>query len=382
MRDDGRDPAPVNAHHLYVHVPFCARRCVYCDFSIAVRSRVPVHEYLAALRQELELRHRDAGFRLATLYFGGGTPSRLGPEGIARMIAIIADYATLEPGAEVTLETNPEDVVPEAARAWLDSGITRVSLGVQSFQDPVLAWMHRTHDAEAALRAVHVLREVGLANLSIDLIFAAPSSVDRSWERDLQTTAELDLPHVSVYGLTVESHTPLGRWVARHNVTEAPEDRFEQEFLLAHSMLTSAGLEHYEVSNYGKPGAHSRHNWAYWKRQAYGGLGPSAHEFDGHTRRWNVAPYAEWVGRLSHDRDPLEGAETLTDEQIVAEQVYLGLRTSAGVKLPDAGRAHARPWIGAGWATLDGDDMLRLTPSGWLRLDALASDLTAFRSRY
>lgn len=382
MRHDGCDPPPVNAQHLYVHVPFCARRCVYCDFSIAVRARVPVDEYLGALRQELRLRHRDAGFRLATLYFGGGTPSRLGPQGISQLIRIIADHAALEPGAEITLEANPEDVTDAAARTWLDAGITRVSLGIQSFQDPVLAWMHRTHDAATALRAVHVLREIGLANLSIDLIFAAPSSVDRSWERDLETAVELALPHVSVYGLTVESHTPLGRWVARHDVSEAPEDRFEQEYLLGHSVFASAGLEHYEVSNYGRADSHSRHNWAYWKRRAYGGLGPSAHEFDGQIRRWNVSPYAEWLGRLRDGQDPLDAAETLTDEQIMAEQVYLGLRTNAGVKLLDAEQARVVSWIGAGWATVDSGNTLRLTPSGWLRLDALASDLTAFRSRY
>lgn len=389
MRHDGGDPSPVNAQHLYVHVPFCARRCVYCDFSIAVRSRVPVDEYLGALHQELALRHAsaglrhaNAGFRLATLYFGGGTPSRLGPQGISQMMGIISDSATLEPGAEVTLEANPEDVTAEAVRAWLDAGVTRVSLGVQSFQDAVLSWMHRTHDAASALRAVHVLREVGLVNLSIDLIFAAPSSVNRSWERDLETVAELALPHVSVYGLTVESHTPLGRWVARHDVTEAPEDRFEQEYLLGDSVLTSAGLEHYEVSNYGKPGAHSRHNWAYWQRRAYGGLGPSAHEFDGRVRRWNVSPYVEWLGRLSRGQDPLDGAETLTRDQIAAEQVYLGLRTKAGARLSDNERARVQPWISAGWATMDDDETLRLTPAGWLRLDALASDLTAFRSRY
>ena len=382
MRDDGAGAPPVNAEHLYVHVPFCARRCVYCDFSIAVRPRVPVEEYLEALRREMELRHGDSGLRLATLYFGGGTPSRLGPLGISQLIGIIRDHATLESGAEVTLEANPEDVTADAVRGWLASGVTRVSLGVQSFQDPVLSWMHRTHDAAAALRAVHVLREVGLANLSIDLIFAAPSSVARSWELDLEMAAGLELAHVSVYGLTVEPHTPLGRWVARNDVAEAPEDRFEQEYLLGHSMLASAGLEHYEVSNYGKPGAHSRHNWAYWQRRAYGGLGPSAHEFDGRARRWNVSPYAEWVGRLTMGQDPLDGSELLTDEQVAAERVYLGLRTNAGVRLTDAERAHAQPWIGAGWATLDGTDTLRLSPSGWLRLDALASDLTALRSRY
>jgi oxygen-independent coproporphyrinogen III oxidase len=382
MRHDRSDPTTVNASHLYVHVPFCARRCVYCDFSIAVRSTVPVAEFLDGIARELELRHRQSSLDLATVYLGGGTPSRLGADGVARLLDLIAGRASIQQGAEITLEANPEDVTPEAARGWASAGVNRVSLGVQSFQDPVLQWMHRTHDAAMALRAIQVLREAGLANLSIDLIFATPASVDREWESDLAKAAALDLPHVSVYGLTVEPHTPLGRWVARSSVSEAPEDRFEQEFLRADRVLTATGLEHYEVSNYGKPGAHSRHNWAYWQRQPYGGIGPSAHEFDGRERRWNVAPYAAWLALLRSGGDPREGTEILAPAQVEAEQIYLDLRTRTGVTLSGNEAEHVRPWIDAGWATSDPDGVLRLTPLGWLRLDALVSDLTLFRSRY
>lgn len=381
MRPHGTDPPPVNAAHLYVHVPFCARRCVYCDFSIAVRPRVPVAEFIEGVSRELDGRHSTSRFELETLYLGGGTPSRLGGEGVQRLLDAIASRVEILPRAEVTLEANPEDVTAGAARAWMAAGVNRVSLGVQSFQDPVLRWMHRTHDASSALAAVQVLREVGLSNTSLDLIFATPVSVSREWEADLETAASLELPHVSVYGLTVEPHTPLGRWVARSSEVEAPEERFEREYLDADRVLTGAGLEHYEVSNYGRPGAHSRHNWAYWRRVPYGGIGPSAHEFDGRRRRWNVGPYAAWQALVAGGDDPQAGAEVLSPEQTAAEQLYLDLRTANGLTMSRDELAHIQPWIDAGWANVIGEQRVRLTPLGWLRLDALVSDLTLFRSR-
>jgi len=371
----------VRAEHLYVHVPFCARRCVYCDFSIAVRSHIPVDEYIRALDREWITRHHESEFDLATLYFGGGTPSKLGAQGVSRLLDVTRRRARIRDDAEITLEANPEDVSPESARAWRVAGINRVSLGVQSFDDGVLAWMHRTHDAETALRAIKVLHEEGIDNLSIDLIFATPATISREWERDLEITLGLELPHLSVYGLTVEPHTSLGRWVARRDVSEAAEETFESEYLLAHDRLTAAGFEHYEVSNYGKPGRHSRHNWAYWNRQAYGGIGPSAHEFDGAGRRWNASAYVEWVGRVMRGEDPREGREELGQEQSMAEEVYLNLRTTAGTVISPAERQHIVRLLDAGWAGLANDSTLRLTGAGWLRLDSIANNLTLLRSR-
>lgn len=371
----------VRAEHLYVHVPFCARRCVYCDFSIAVRPRVPVDEFVQAVDREFATRHRESEFELATLYFGGGTPSKLGGEGVQGLIDAVRRHASFSPDAEITLEANPEDVTADAVRGWRRAGVNRVSLGIQSFDEAALQWMHRTHDAEAATNAVHTLRELGIDNISVDLIFALPSSVGRSWERDLDAALCLDLPHLSVYGLTVEAHTPLGRWVARRDVSEAPEEVFEREYMEAHERITASGFEHYEVSNYSKPDKHSRHNWAYWKRKPYGGLGPSAHEFDGCGRRWNTAPYADWVTKLTRSDDPLEGREELAREQTMAEELYLNLRTGTGVAISLQEQHHVARWIESGWATLDSSSTLRLTGLGWLRLDALASDLTILRSR-
>lgn len=390
MFADGRDPAtlrcrriPFNvyAQHLYIHVPFCARRCVYCDFSIAVRGRVPVAEYLLAVDTEWRLRHRDSRFELNTLYFGGGTPSKLGGDGVAGLIDLVRSRARVKVGAEVTLEANPDDVTPDVVRAWQDAGVNRVSLGVQSFDDSVLRWMHRTHDAQTAIRSLKVLREGGIPNVSIDLIFAVPAAQPRDWLHDVERAIALDLPHLSVYGLTVESQTPLGRWVARRDVAEATEDVFEREFLGAHRLLTAAGYEHYEVSNYAKPGKRSRHNTAYWMRQPYAGLGPSAHEFDGSVRRWNVGGYVEWLARSSCGLDTTAGFEALDEGQRTAEEVYLSLRTSAGLKLNPSELGRAHPLVDARWASISSDGTLRLAGAGWLRLDSIATHLTTLRSR-
>ncbi len=373
--------------HIYVHVPFCARRCSYCDFAIAVRRVVPVDEYVGALQREIAIFTRRAdrsdtggGWEAETLYLGGGTPSRLGGDGVARAIAAVREHARLLPGAEVTIEGNPDDVSPEAVAAWRAAGVTRVSLGGQSFDPAVLAWMHRTHDADAIGRAVATLRDGGITDWSLDLIFAVPVSLERDWERDLSLALALDPPHISLYGLTVEAGTPLGRWVDRGAVDEAPEERYEREFLAAHDAMTAAGLEHYEVSNFARPGARARHNGAYWRHVPYAAFGPGAHGYDGRDRWWNVPAYAEWVRRLGAGESPREGAETLTDDNRVAERVYLGLRGDGGLELEGGEPDVVAPWLAAGWGVLTGG-RLRLTPLGWLRLDSLAAALTDTRSR-
>lgn len=376
--------------HLYVHVPFCARRCTYCDFAIAVRSRVPVDEYVAALRAELGLRWRSranggGGWELDTLYFGGGTPSRLGGEGVARAVDAVRAVASLAPGAEVTLEANPEDVSPDNVSRWRDAGINRVSLGVQSFHDPVLAWMHRVHDSARAIDGVSMLRDGGIGNLSLDLIFALPEGIERSWQRDVETALSLDPAHVSLYGLTVEGRTPLGRRLARGEISEAPDDRYEADFLFAHRALTDAGLDHYEVSNFGKPGRHSRHNSAYWTQAPYAGVGPGAHELDCGVRRWNDPAYVAWARTVLTGCDPVAGEELLSDENRTAEEVYLGLRSRGGLRLRPGEEERVARWIDSGWGSMetgpDGAAVLRLSALGWLRLDSLAADLTARRSR-
>jgi oxygen-independent coproporphyrinogen-3 oxidase len=364
--------------HLYVHVPFCARRCSYCDFSIAVRSRTPTDEYLAALNSELK-QGAITGSALETVYLGGGTPSRLGGPGIASVLAAIRSHATIANDAEVTIEANPDDVNDIAVAQWQAAGVTRISLGAQSFDDNVLEWMHRTHNAAQIAQAVKTIRRGGISNISLDLIFALPAHLDRDWQSDVQRALELKPAHLSLYGLTVEAHTPIARWADRGAVVEGSEDQYAEEFLFANEEMTAAGFDHYEVSNFSLPGKSSRHNSAYWTGAPYAGIGPSAHSFDGAARRWNVAAYAEWVRRLSSSEPTLGGEELLTDENRDAEEVYLGLRTRAGLEIGEAELAVAELWRSAGWAEIDGV-RLRLTPTGWLRLDSLAAALAARRS--
>ena len=367
--------------HVYVHVPFCARRCSYCDFAIAVRARVPVDQYLRALEIELRLRFPGEGsWQVDTLYFGGGTPSLLGGAGVAAMIAQLRRRLELAPDAEVTLEANPDDITPEAAAAWREAGVNRLSIGAQTFDDRVLAWMHRLHSAARIGEAVANARAAGIDNLSLDLIFALPEALGRSWDRDVDMALALRPDHLSLYGLTIEPATPLGRWRDRGEAHEAPEDRYEADFLHAHEALVASGFDHYEVSNFGRPGHWSRHNSSYWSGVPYAGLGPGAHEFDGTRRRWNTDAYAEWARELDLGRSPTAGEERLSEENRESEEVYLGLRTQAGLLLRDGELEQARSWLEAGWGVAEGD-RLRLTAAGWLRLDSLAATLALSRSR-
>ncbi|MES2179209.1 MAG: radical SAM family heme chaperone HemW [Gemmatimonadota bacterium] len=368
--------------HIYVHVPFCARRCSYCDFSIAVRRAVPVDEYLGALGAELRTRFGEPqGLEVDTLYFGGGTPSRLGGEGLARAVTLVSEFFRPASGAEVTAEANPEDITPDAVRRWRMAGLNRLSLGAQSFDDRVLAWMHRTHDATAISHAVQTARDGGITNLSLDLIFALPESLQRNFESDVRRLLELSPDHVSLYGLTVEPQTALGKWVADGITVEQPEEGYESDFLLANEALTAAGLIHYEVSNYAMPNRRARHNSAYWSGAAYVGLGPAAHGFDGRVRRWNAKHYAEWRDRAVSGLDPLAGEESLTEDNKSAEAVYLGLRSDAGLPIMPGDEILTGRWREEGWIHLPSDDRIRCTARGWLRLDALAAALTHHRSR-
>ena len=344
---------------------------------------MPVDQYVDALERELDIRFANAtDWTIDTLYLGGGTPSRLGGPGIARAIAAIRRRASLAQGAEVTIEANPEDVSDEAVAEWREAGVNRLSIGAQSFDDDVLRWMHRVHDAAAITRAVETARDGGIRDLSIDLIFALPDGIERDWRSDVDRVLELGPTHVSLYGLTIESHTPLGRWHSRGDIDASPDERYESEFLYAHETLSAAGFEHYEVSNFGMPGKHARHNSAYWRGVEYAGLGPSAHELQNNVRRWNVPAYVDWLRFAIAGVDPIGGREELTADNLEAERVYLGLRTTGGLVLSDREASRVVRWIEAGWGMLDATGRLVLTPLGWLRLDALAADLTLVRSHY
>ncbi len=343
---------------------------------------MPVEAFVGGIRRELQSRDIGAqGEPLQTLYLGGGTPSRLGGAGIGALLAALGETFSLAGDAEVTIEANPDDVNAESVRAWRAAGVNRVSLGVQSFDPLVLAWMHRTHDTEAARQAASILAGEGITNWSLDLIYALPAELARDWRADVEAALALGPTHISAYGLTVEQGTPLARWQARGTAGAIDEERFAGEFTQLHGWLTAAGYEHYEVSNYGMPGRRARHNSAYWTGAPYLGLGPSAHGFDGVVRRWNAREYADWSRRLDQGQDPEAGRETLSQEQSALERLYLGLRTTAGTPLTAADAPVVDRWVAMGWAQTS-DSRVVLTPAGWLRLDALVSALTEHRSHY
>ncbi len=361
--------------NLYVHVPFCARRCSYCDFAIAVRRDVPAAAFVDAIAREWEAARRREPWaqanQLDTVYLGGGTPSRLGAGALRDLVTTLASAMPVAAGAEVTLEANPDDVTDAAAAAWRAAGFNRVSLGVQSFNDGVLSWMHRTHDAARVPGAMASLRRAGFDNVSVDLIFALPPSLGRDWSLDLRQALDLGPEHVSLYGLTIEPGTPLGRWTTRGTVQTAPDDQYAEEYLAAHAALASAGFHHYEVSNAARPGREAMHNTGYWRRTPFLGLGPSAHSGAGSRRWWNVRHWAAYHERMLAGVDPVEHEEQLDAGAERLESLYLGLRTTAGVPVALAGAA-AQGWRAAGWARIN-RGTVSLTPEGWLRLDALVA---------
>src|SRR2546422_2168893 len=344
--------------HLYVHIPFCVRRCSYCDFSIAVRQQIPAREYVDAVLAELRLLGSADSGPLETLYFGGGTPSLLPPGAISRLLQELALIFRVPRSAfrllEVTLEANPEDVPPQNATAWQAAGVNRVSLGAQSFDDRVLAWMHRSHDAARIGAAVHALRGAGIHNISLDLIFALPAELERDWGRDLELALSLLPSPLSLYGLTVEARTPLARWISRGAASAPDDERYAAEYLLAHQRLAAAGYQFYEVSNAALGGARSRHNSAYWSGHPYLGLGPAAHSFDGRARRWNLSAWEAYRRAVQAGHSPVESEEVLTPEQRELERLYLALRTDEGLAQSGCPPDRLTAWEGQGWVEQGG----------------------------
>jgi oxygen-independent coproporphyrinogen-3 oxidase len=366
---------------LYVHAPFCARRCVYCDFAVTVSPSGDVHAWAEALRRELELVRAEGVFgladRLETLYVGGGTPSLLGPGAMGGLRDLLGPDRLRGAPLEWTAEANPESFTRELAAAWREAGVNRVSLGVQSFDPAALRWMGRLHGPEGAEAAVSHARDAGFTNLSVDLIFGLPAHLARSWREDLERTLALDVPHVSLYGLGIEPTTPLGRAVAEGREAGVDEGRYAEEFLEAAELLRAAGYEHYEVSNFARPGHASRHNVACWEGRPYLGLGNGAHSYAPPVRRWNLRDWSEYAERLAAGSSPEASREIVDPEAADLERVWLALRTARGLSIEaftpeELGRVER--WRAAGWAELAAD-RVRLTPAGWLVLDGLAVDL-------
>ncbi len=369
--------------HLYVHVPFCLRRCSYCDFAVQPTRRPPNEVWLQAVTDELRLARDLEGWpsqlRLSTVYVGGGTPSLLDPGALAKLRAQLEQMGSIQADVEWTVEANPESFTLELARDWRAAGVNRISLGVQSFHAPALRWMGRLHGARGARAAMSTAREAGFDNVSVDLIFGLPDRLKREWTKDLEQAMQLEPDHISLYGLTAEPGAALGRWVREGRATMPPEETYADEYLRAAEVLAAAGFEHYEVSNFARPGRESRHNRAYWTGSAYLGLGPGAHSYQPPHRFWNVRDWGIYQQRIAAGQLARDARETVTGPDQLLERLWLGLRTREGADLPERTESlegMLRQWQAAGWARLE-NARVRLTPAGWLLLDKLAVELDA-----
>ena len=375
-------PEPGAIRSVYVHAPFCTRRCFYCDFAVKVAA-ADCSAWLEALSAEVSALEREGLFvlddRLDTLYVGGGTPSLLGAAAMDGLSTVIGEERLGHQDLEWTAEANPESFTRDVATGWRCAGVNRISLGIQSFHAPSLKWMGRLHGADGARAAVRVARAAGFTNLSVDLIFGLPDHLEREWERDLDHTLSLDPDHVSLYGLSAEPATPLGRAAAEGRETLPSEGRYEEEYLLAVDRLAEAGYEAYEVSNFARPGRASRHNSVYWSGEPYVGLGNGAHSYRHPVRRWNTRDWDAYRVGAEGSGLPVDDEEELGVDEVRLERIWLGLRTRRGISLrdlPSSARDRTVRWEEGALAVANGS-VLRLTPRGWLVMDRLTVELDA-----
>ncbi|WP_418915390.1 coproporphyrinogen-III oxidase family protein [Alistipes indistinctus] len=412
---------------VYIHIPFCKSRCHYCDF-FSGTSLERRRELLAALHAELELRAGTAGpfpageplcpanprtaptttsrtdqapvsqttpakgpgvitlsaaNRIETLYFGGGTPSLLTPHELGDFIRQVREQWPDAPLEEVTVEANPDDLSLSYLATLRREGANRLSIGIQSFLDRDLQWMHRRHDARTAVEAVKAARRAGFGNLSIDLIYGVPQMTPEEWRYNLEQALELQPEHISAYHLTIEPQTPFGRQARRGTLREADPETSRAQFALLREMLCGAGYEHYEVSNFALPERRARHNSHYWDGTPYLGIGPSAHSFDGERRQWNVANLSRYLELLP------QGAqcetETLTPDMQYNEYVMTRLRTADGLRTGDLAvrfgarklqyfLRQAQKFTAAGTLQVE-SGRYYIPPAHWFISDSVISDL-------
>ena len=324
---------------IYIHFPFCLKKCLYCDFDSSASSKLKPRDYLALLLREMELRQASLAepVSAATLYLGGGTPSLMEPELVGSLIEAVARRFALRPDAEVTLEANPGTITPEKLAGYLAAGVNRLSLGIQSFEDRLLARLGRVHTAKEALLAFEAARRAGFDNLNIDLMHSLPGQSLTQWRTALRRAIALSPEHVSAYALSVEQGTPFAGQLAAGELALPGEELAAQMFEATGELLGEAGYGHYEISNFARPGRASRHNSAYWSRRSYLGFGAGAHSLwnrDGLGRRWkNAADLECYRQSVAGGAIPEQDAEELTLEEAVSESFFLGLRMLEGLDL-------------------------------------------------
>ena len=367
---------------IYLHIPFCKQACHYCNFHFSTSLRYK-SEMTAALVKELEMQRDYLPTRtLETVYFGGGTPSLLEGEDLEMLFATLQKLYKLQPHAEITLEANPDDLSAAKLRMLQAAPVNRLSIGIQSFSDADLRYMNRAHDAQQAEACIRKAQDHGFTDLTVDLIYGTPTMSDAEWEQNINRVLAAEVPHISCYALTVEPQTALDYFIKKGKSAPVDEEKTARQFEYLTRRLTAAGFEHYEISNFAKPGHYARHNSNYWTGKPYLGIGPSAHSFNGTSRQWNIANNALYLQNINAGTLPFE-KENLSPTERYNEYILTALRTMWGVdatKIEESYRTHflqkVQSFLANGTVRRTADTYI-LTEKGKLLADNISLELFA-----
>jgi oxygen-independent coproporphyrinogen-3 oxidase len=369
---------------IYIHIPFCKQICHYCNFYslVSVKYRQP---FFTALLKEISIQ-KDylQGETVNTIYFGGGTPSLIPTEDLQQIIDLIHKTHLVHPNVEITLEANPDDLNKEVISSIQKTNINRLSMGVQSFRDKDLKYLNRVHNSKQVFSSIKMTQDAGFWNLSIDLIFGIPTLSNKKWEENISTFLDLEIPHLSAYALTVEPKTALDVLIRKGKMTPVDENATVSQFQILMKAMKGFDYEHYEISNYCKPGFYSKHNRSYWSGEKYLGLGPSSHSYNGNSRQWNIANTRKYIEKISEMEIPSE-IEILTVEQQYNEYVLTSLRTIWGTdsdfikkrfgkKFLDLFMQVSRKFLESGML-IKRDNIFNLTEKGKLFADGISAEL-------
>ncbi len=368
---------------IYIHIPFCKSRCIYCGFYSTTLLDLR-KKYINAVCREMELRKNYIREPFSTIYLGGGTPSLLDEAELTKLFLYINNVYDVDRNAEITMECNPDDITPEFTNMLSRLPINRVSMGAQTFADSRLRLLHRRHNSDEVKHAVKLLREAGIKNISIDLMFGFPDESLSQWKEDISAALALNVEHISAYSLMYEEDTPLWKMLDTGKVKEIDEELSLTMFKELVCQLTDAGYEHYEISNFARPGYRSRHNSSYWHQVPYIGLGAAAHSFDLNSRQWNVADLKLYIEEINNGIIPME-REELDNDTTFNDIITTALRTSDGIDLnameTRLGKRYRNTLISAAGKHIEQGlleirhDRLRLTAEGIFISDMVMSDL-------
>jgi oxygen-independent coproporphyrinogen III oxidase len=371
---------------IYIHIPFCKSACNYCNFHFSTSLRYK-NEFVAALLNEIQLQHQNnylGNQTVETIYFGGGTPSLLSKDELTAIMKALHEYYPVSPAAEITLEANPDDVNDEQLSNWLQLGINRLSIGIQSLFDEDLQWMNRAHTSAQAKEVISKARAAGFENFTVDLIYGTPGLTDKNWQYNIDWVLQQGITHLSCYALTVEPKTPLDKLIKTLQKQDVDAAQQSRQFVQLMNCMEAAGFEHYEISNFAKPGHRSRHNSSYWHGVPYLGLGPSAHSFNGTSRQWNVANNQQYISAWMEHKIPFE-KEELTETQQLNEYIMTSLRLMEGCNLSyvenkfgvtksNQLKQQAERFLHLHWMKEENNHLI-LTREGKLFADRIAGDL-------